>query len=150
MIYQGSDNYPYSFPNLRTIGGMHLYSGGAITGQTNQKYFYTIPYNFKFDEALKVFADALRHPLYLEKAIKKEIQPINSEFYLNINEYYHLIDNIFRQLSSNKTSFKGYTSGNNVTLNPNDSINLSRKLKAYHNIIQRPENFFFSFIQTKL
>ena len=55
MIYQGSDNYPYSFPNLRTIGGMHLYSGGAITGQTNQKYFYTIPYNFKFDEALSCF-----------------------------------------------------------------------------------------------
>ena len=145
MVYQGSENYPYSFPNLRKIGGIQLSWWGAITGQTDQKYFYKIPYNFKFDEALKVFADALRHPLYLEKAIKKEIQSINSEFYLNINEYYHLIDGIFRQLSSNKTSFKQFTSGNNITLNPDDSRNISRKLKAYHNIIQRPENFFFLF-----
>lgn len=58
----------------------------------------------------------------MEEITKKEIQPINSEFYLNINEYYHLIDSIFRQLRSNKTSFKDFTSGNNVTLNPNDSI----------------------------
>ena len=145
MIYKGSENYPQTYPILRIIGGIQLYSGGAITGQTNQEYFYSLPYNFKFDEALKAYADALRHPLFLAKTIKKEIQPLNSEFYININEKYHLLDSIYRQLSSNKTSFKGFTSGNNETLNPNDSHKLSKKLKAYHNLFNRPDNFVFLF-----
>ena len=143
MIFQGSENYKMSFPILKTIGGMKLYSGGAITGQTDQEYFYTIPYNFKFEEALKVFADCFAHPLYSEETIRKEIQPLNSEFYFNINEQYHLLDAIIRQLCSNKTSFYGFTSGNNETLSPNDSKNLSKKLKAYHNIVNKPEDIFF-------
>ena len=28
MLYQGSENYPYSFPILLTIGGMKSYMGG--------------------------------------------------------------------------------------------------------------------------
>ena len=144
MIFQGSANYKICYPILRAIGGLQLYSGGAITGQTNQEYFYTIPYNFKFDEALKVFVDAFKHPLYLEETIKKEIQPLNSEFYFNIDEYYHLLDAIIRQVCSKKTSFYGFTSGNNITLNPNNSANLAKKLKSYNNIINRPENIFFS------
>ena len=143
MIFQGSENYKKSFPILKTIGGLKIYSGGAITGQTDQEYFYTIPYNFKFDEGLKVFIDAFKHPLYSEESIKKEIQPLNSEFYLNIDEQYHLLDAIIRQLCSNKTSFYGFTSGNNITLSPKNSKNLSKKLKAYHNVINRPENIFF-------
>ena len=145
MIFQGSENYPKCFPILKTIGGMKLYSGGAITGQTNQEYFYTIPNNLKFDEGLKVIVDAFKHPLYLKETIKKEIQPLNSEFYFTINEEYHLLDAIIRQLSSNKTSFKGFTSGNNITLNPNDCENLSKKIKSYHNLINKPENLFFLF-----
>ena len=143
MIFQGSENYKHCYPILREIGGIKLYSGGAITGQTNQEYFYTIPYNFKFENALKVFVDAFKHPLYLEETIKKEIQPLNSEFYFQIDEQYHLLDAIIRQLCSNKTSFYGFTSGNNYTLNPNDSKDLSKKLKAYHNIVNKPENIFF-------
>ena len=143
MILQGSKNYNISYPILRTIGGIKLYSGGAITGQTDQEYFYTIPYSFKFDEALKVFVNAFIHPLYSEEIIKKEIQTLNSEFYFNINEENHLLDAIIRLLSSNKTSFYGFTSGNNNTLNPNDNKNLSKKLKSYHNIANRPENIFF-------
>lgn len=99
----------------------------------------------KFDEGLKVIVDAFKHPLYLKETIKKEIQPLNSEFYFTINEEYHLLDAIIRQLSSNKTSFKGFTSGNNITLNPNDCENLSKKIKSYHNLINKPENLFFLF-----
>ena len=143
MIFQGSDNYRHCYPILREIGGIKLYSGGAITGQTNQEYFYTIPYNFKFEEALKVFVDAFKHPLYLEETIKKEIQPLNSEFYFQIDEQYHLLDAIIRELCSNKTSFYGFTSGNNYTLNPNESEILSKKIKAYHNVVNKPENIFF-------
>ena len=88
----------------------------------------------------------------MEEITKKEIQPINSEFYLNINEYYHLIDSIFRQLRSNKTSFKDFISGNNVTLNPNDSIVYIYQ-ENWKNIIilfKDQKIFFFSFIQAKL
>ena len=38
MIFQGSENYKKSFPILKTIGGLKIYSGGAITGQTDQEY----------------------------------------------------------------------------------------------------------------
>lgn len=143
MIYGGSKNYKNYYPILRTIGGINLYSGGAITGQTNQEYFFTIPYNFKFEEGLKVFIDGFIHPLFSEEIIKKEIQALNSEFYFYINEQYHLLDAIIRQLCSNKTSFYGFTSGNNNTLNPEESKLLSKKLKSYHNIVNKPENLFF-------
>ena len=143
MIYGGSKNYKNYYPILRTIGGINLYSGGAITGQTNQEYFFTIPYNFKFEEGLKVFIDGFIHPLFSEEIIKKEIQALNSEFYFYINEQYHLLDAIIRQLCSNKTSFYGFTSGNNNTLNPEESKLLSKKLKSYHNIFNKPENLFF-------
>ena len=143
MILQGSNDYNTTYPILRTIGGLKLYSGGAITGQTNQEYFYTIPYSFKFEEALKVFVNAFTHPLFSEEILKKEIQTINSEFYFTIDEENHLLDAILRLLSSNQTSFYGFTSGNNNTLHPNDSKKLSQKLKAFHNIANRPENLFF-------
>ena len=143
MMFEGSQNYKEVYPLFRTIGGAKLYSGGAITGQTNQEYFYTIAYNFKFDKVLNVFIDAFRHPVFSEEVIKKEIQTINSEFYLQIDEPYHLIDAIIRQLCTNKTSFYGFTSGNNITLNPNESLAISKKLKSYHNLVNKPENIFF-------
>ena len=147
MIFQGSENYKMSFPIVKTIGGMKVYYAGSITGQIDQEYFYTIPYNFKFEEALKMLADSFAHPLYSEKAIRKEIQALNSEFYFNLNEQKHLLDAIIRQLCSNKTSFYGFTSGNNDTLSPNDSKNLSKKLKAYHNIVNKPNISFLLCIQ---
>ena len=49
MIFQGSENYKMSFPIVKTIGGMKVYYAGSITGQIDQEYFYTIPYNFKFE-----------------------------------------------------------------------------------------------------
>jgi len=143
MIFGGSKSYQEVYPLFRTIGGAKLYSGGAITGQTDQEYFYTIPYNFKFDKVLSVFIDAFKHPLFSEEIIKKEIQTINSEFYLQIDEPYHLIDAIIRQLCTNKTSCYGFTAGNNNTLNPDESWALSKKLKSYHNIVNKPENIFF-------
>ena len=143
MIFGGSQNYQEVYPLSRTIEGAKLYSGGAITGQTDQEYFYTIAYNFKFDKVFNVFIDAFKHPLFSEEVIKKEIQIINSEFYLQIDEPYHLIDAIIRQLCTNKTSYYGFTSGNNITLNPDESWAISKKLKSYHNLVNKPENIFF-------
>ena len=143
MILKGSEIYKDYYPLLKEIGGMYQYSSGAITGQTNQEFYFSIPYNYKFDKALKIIVDAFRYPLFLEETIKKEIQIINSEFYFTFNKYYHLLDAIIRQLCSNKTSFYGFSSGNNITLNPYNSSQLSKKLKAYHKTINRPENIFF-------
>ena len=143
MISGGNHINKIYYPFLRTVGGMKLFSSGGITGQTDQEYFYTIPYNFKFKEALEIYSDNFKHPLYSEEVIKKEIQIINSEFFVYINDQFHLLDCFIRQLCSNKTSFYGFTSGNNITLNPNESELLSKKIKSYHNIVNKPENLFF-------
>ena len=39
MIYQGSENYPYTFPILRTIGGIQLYSGGGYDRANKSRIF---------------------------------------------------------------------------------------------------------------
>ena len=50
MLFHGSENYKMAFPFLKILGGMKLYSAGTMTSQTDQEYFYTIPYNLKFEE----------------------------------------------------------------------------------------------------
>ena len=143
MILKGSEKYKYYYPLLKEMGGMFQCRCEAITGQTNQEFYFSIPYYNKFQNILKIFVDGFRYPLFLEETIKKEIQIINSEFYFTFNHHYHLLDAIIRQVCSNKTSFYGFTSGNNITLHPNSSSQLSRKLKSYNNIVNRPENIFF-------
>ena len=88
--------------------------------------------------------DSFRYPLYKSEVVKKEIQPVNSEFYLNVNDLESLLLAIIQQSSSKKTSFNGMSCGNNETLNPDESEILAKKLRGYHMEIKKPENIFFS------
>ena len=71
MILKGSEKFKDYYPILKEIGGMYQYSSGAVTGQTNQEFYFSIPYNYKFDKTLKIIIDGFRYPLFLEETIKK-------------------------------------------------------------------------------
>ena len=49
MALSTSKNYNKSYHILRQFGGINGYSGGATSGYNSQEYFYTLPFNFKFD-----------------------------------------------------------------------------------------------------
>ena len=53
------------------------------------------------------------------------------------------MEDIIRQLSSKKTSFFGMGCGNNDTLKPSEADKLSKILKGYHMVVNRPEKIFF-------
>jgi len=148
MIFGGSEKYA-NYSIERTIRGLKGYNGGAYTATTYKVFFNTINYNYKFDEAIDILIDAFRYPLYDENVIKKEIQPVNSEFYARINSEQFLLEDIIRQLSSKKTSFNGMGCGNNETLKVNESSLLAKKLKGYHMLVNRPKNIFFVLYSNK-
>ena len=144
MIFSGSEKYKY-YSFERIMGGVNGYYSNAYTGDTDQAYYISIMNNYKYQNAIDIMLDAFRHPLYDKEIIAKEIQPINSEFYEGYRDLYFLINDIIRQLSSNKTSFNGFGCGNNETLKPSESGKLSKILKQYHMIVNRPEKIFFVF-----
>ena len=92
--------------------------------------------------------DAFRYPLYLPDIIEKEIEVVNHEFYDGLHQP-SIEYEIIRQLASNKTSFQGFSVGNNETLKKNESQLLSKKLKGYHMLIKNPNNLFFILYSNK-
>ena len=145
MIFTGSEKYSNIYPYDRTLGGTFYFYTNAYTADTYQVYFVSSINNYKNNQGIDIMLDALRHPLYDKDVVKKEIQPINSEFYEGYREQSFLMEDIVRLLSSSKTSFNGMGCGNNETLNPDESESISKKLKQYHMIVNRPEKIFFSF-----
>ena len=144
MALSCTKNYNESYHILRHFGGISGYSGGATSGYTYQEYFYTLPFTFLFDEGLSMITDSFIYPLYPKDHIRKEIQAINAEFNINIDKEIHILDTILRTYSSEESPINLMGTGNNLTLNPNDSEKLERKLKSYFNVFARPENFFFT------
>ena len=142
MIFGGSEKYDY-YSLFRKLDGMNNVDFNAFTDTTITSYYISTGFNYNYDLAIDILTDAFRYPSYDENIIKKEIQPVNSEFYLRINELPKISTNIIRQLSNNKTSFNGFSTGNNDTLRPNESLALSKKLKGFHMVVNKPENIFF-------
>ena len=143
MALSTTKNYNKSYHILRNFGGISGYSGGATSGYTTQEYFYTLPFNFRFEKGLKMITDSFINPLYPIEHISHEIQAINAEFYINIDKEIHILDSIIRKYSNKETPINLMATGTNQTLNPNESDSFSKKLKSYFNIFMRPENFFF-------
>ena len=148
LIFGGSEKYPniYILLNLN-YEGMEV---NAVTAGEYQMYYTTILNNFQFEKILDILTDSFRYPLYKEEVIKKEIQPVNSEFYRGINNFGKILQSTLLQLSSEKSAFhRNITCGNNDTLKPNESPILSKKLKGYHMTIKNPENIFFTLYSNK-
>lgn len=145
MVSGGSEKYPNIYPVYNPIiGGVKDSIDNAATGGTFQMYYMTVPYNFLFEKSIDLLMDSFRYPLYNAEVVKKEIQAVNSEFYLRANSMITILQAIIQQLSSTKTSFHGMACGNNETLNPDESEILAKRLRGYHMEIKKPENIFFS------
>ena len=145
MVSGGSEKYPNIVPVYNPIiGGVIGGIDNAETSGTFQSYYMQVPFNFLFENVIDLLMDSFRYPFYDKNVVKKEIQPVNSEFYLGENELGTKLGAILQQLSSNKTSFNGMLVGNNETLNPDDYESLAKKLRGYHSLIKKPDNIFFS------
>ena len=119
MACSCSKNYNESYHILRHFGGINGYSGGATSGYSHQEYFYTMPFNFKFEKGLRMITDSFIKPLFPENHIKKEIQAINAEFNMNIDKEIYIIDTLLRTYSAENSTLNLMATGNNITLDSN-------------------------------
>ena len=86
MVSGGSENYPNLVPVYNpVIGGVYRSADNAYTSGELQGYYMTVPYNFLFKESIDLLIDWFRYPFYNAEVVKKEIQAVNSEFYLRAN-----------------------------------------------------------------
>ena len=125
--------------------GTRGFASNAITDNTYQSYYLSIMNNYHYQKAIHILLDAFRYPSYDKEIIEKEIQPINSEFYISYRSYDFLMNVIIGQLSNKEIIFNGFACGNNETLKPSESEKLSKILKQYHMKLNRPEKLFFVF-----
>ena len=145
MVSAGCEKFPNLVPVYNpVIGGLKGGVDNAYTGGIRQVYFLTVPFNFLFEEAINLMVDWFRYPFYDAQVVQKEIQAVNSEFYLRMNTLSSMLQAILQQLSSENTSLNGMSCGNNETLKPNESEILSKKLRGYHMEVKKPENIFFT------
>ena len=149
MALSCTKNYNKSYHILRHFGGISGYSGGATSGYSSQEYFYTLPFNFLFEEGLEMITDSFINPIFPHKHIKNEIQAINAEFNINIDKEIHILDTILRTYSRKESPINLMGTGNNLTIDPNQSEIIVGKLKSYFNIFTRPENIFFTLYSNK-
>ena len=141
MILQGSEKYKSLYAPLAAFYGIKGSEASASTGTTIQSYYIRLPDNTYYEKAIDILIDAFRYPLYDPSLIKNEILAIHNEFNGKINNFAKFI-NIQKQLSSPKTSYNSFTTGNNQTLNIGDYELLSKRLKGYHIVLKDPKNLF--------
>ena len=115
MILQGSEKYPPPYPLFNYLMGIEFSELNAMTSGILQVYYVKVPNDYQYEKAIDLLTDAFRYPLYLPDIIEKEIEVVNHEFYDVLHQ--PIIEyEIIRQLASNKTSFQGFSVGNNETL----------------------------------
>ena len=141
MILQGSEKYKSLYAPLGAFLGIKGSNANAATGPMIQSYFIRLPDNTYYEKAIDMLIDAFRYPLYNPSLIKNEILAIHNEFNDNVNDFDKFFD-IQKQLSSPKTSYNSFTTGNNQTLNIGDYELLSKRLKGYHIVLKDPKNLF--------
>ena len=99
MVSGGSEKFPDIVPVYNPIiGGVKGVEDNAYTGGTSQVYYMKVLYDFLFEETINLLTDSFRYPFYKAEVAKKEIQAINSEFYLRINTFGSLIISILQLL----------------------------------------------------
>ena len=145
MVLGSCENFPDIIPVYNPVtGGVNNQDYNARIEGTLQIYYVKVPFDFLFEESINFLTNLFRYPFYDAEVVKKEIQAVNSEFYLRINNIGILLQAIIQQLSNNKTSFNGMIIGNNQTLKPDENYILAKKLRGYHMEVKKPENIFFS------
>ena len=150
MVLGGCEKYPNMVPVYNPIiGGLYKANMNAATFGQEQYYYMKVPYTYLFEQTIDLMVELFRYPFYDKNTVKKEIQAVNSEFYLKINSRNNKLMFLLQHLSSTKTSFNGMFMGNNETLNPEKSEELAKKLRGYHSLIKRPENIFFTLLSNE-
>ena len=141
MILQGSEKYKSLYVPLGAFSGIKGSDINAMTDTMFQSYYIRLQDNTYYENAIDILIDAFRYPLYYPSRIKNEILAIHNEFNEGINDDGKFLD-IQKQLSSPKTSYNSFTTGNNQTLNIGDYELLSKRLKGYHIVLKDPKNLF--------
>ena len=127
MIFLGSEKYKSLNAPLAPFIGMKGSIANAVTVSMFQSYYIRLPDNTYYEKAIDILIDAFRYPLYDPSLIKNEILAVHNEFNNNVNNPSKSFD-IQKQISSPKTSYNGFVTGNNQTLNIGDYELLSGNL----------------------
>lgn len=114
LLFLGTEKFPG--PNefgrfVRTHGG----STNASTEALMTHFSFSIPDMF-LEQALEIFCEFFKSPLLSQEHIWSEINIIESEFLSKTNNYYTLLEHVFKQLADDSHIYSKFFYGNSESL----------------------------------
>ncbi|KAH7648950.1 insulinase like peptidase [Cryptosporidium bovis] len=113
-LFLGTEKYPGANEfgkYVRTRGG----STNAATDSTMTHFSVNIPNAF-IEQTLDMFCEFFKNPLFREDLLFNEIKIINNEFLSKTNNYYTLLEHIFKDISDRTHIYNKFYYGNHQTL----------------------------------
>lgn len=113
-LFLGTKNFPgqNEFGKfLRTHGG----STNASTDTLMTHYSFSISNQF-LEPALERFCEFFNSPLFSEEYLQNEINIIENEFLSKTNNYYTLLEHVFKQIADENHIYSKFFYGNSKTL----------------------------------
>ncbi|KAH8739921.1 insulinase like peptidase [Cryptosporidium ryanae] len=113
-LFLGTEKYPGANDfgkYVRTRGG----STNATTDSTMTQFSVNIPNAF-IEQTLDMFSEFFKNPLFKEEFLYKEMKIVNSEFLSKSNNYYTLLEHVFKDISDETHIYNKFYYGNYQTL----------------------------------
>ena len=116
MLFMGTEKHPSENHYSKFI----MDNGGKRNGMTSEDatQFYFEIKNDKFEQALGIFAEFFKTPLFSQDCVEREMKAVDSEFRKNLsNELRRYIQVLKTELSCEDSPLRGFGTGNFETLN---------------------------------
>ncbi|OII74387.1 insulinase-like peptidase [Cryptosporidium ubiquitum] len=113
-LFLGTKN----FPGQNEFGKFVRTHGGATNASTDvlmTHYSFSIPNQF-LEPTLERFCEFFKSPLFSEEYLQNEINVVESEFLSKTNNYYTLLEHVFKQIADETHIYSKFFYGNSKTL----------------------------------
>ena len=128
MLFLGTEKFPkenYYSEFIKKHGG----AKNAATAEDYTNYYFDIK-NENFEEALDIFSQFFKQPLFTESATDREMNAVDSEFKRNLsNEARRWIQIQKTELARKESALNRFSTGNLVSLQKPETRDL---LLKYH------------------
>ncbi|KAH8583787.1 insulinase like peptidase [Cryptosporidium sp. chipmunk genotype I] len=106
------------FPGQNEFGKFVRTHGGATNASTDilmTHYSFFVPNQF-LEPTLERFCEFFKSPLFSEEYLQNEINIVESEFLSKTNNFYTLLDHVFKQIADETHIYSKFFYGNSKTL----------------------------------
>ena len=127
MLFLGTKKYPEENTYSKFIQA-HGGSKNAATGENYTYYYFTIQNEF-FSQALDIFSEFFKEPLFTESATSREMNAVDNEFKKNLSNETRRMLQVMSEMTRESNPCHHFGTGNLQTL---DKENIHELLLAYY------------------